>query len=84
MRKFGILAIVCCTLLIAADQLGADEQKDHVCFRAIDANQDGSVTYPEFERFYKDSDDLFKTIDLDKDGLLSHEEYHESLGGGAS
>jgi Ca2+-binding EF-hand superfamily protein len=77
--------MVCCTLLIAADQLRADEQKDHVCFRAIDANQDGSVTYPEFERFYADSADRFKAIDLDKDGLLSHEEYHESLlGGGAS
>jgi Ca2+-binding EF-hand superfamily protein len=62
----------------------ADENKDHVCFRALDTNQDGQVTLQEFERFYKDATDRFKAADADKDGKLSHGEYHDSLGHGST
>jgi hypothetical protein len=62
----------------------ADENKDHICFRALDANQDGEVTLQEFERFYKDAADRFKAADADKDGKLNHDEYHDSLGHGST
>ena len=62
----------------------ADENKDHVCFRALDANQDGLVTLQEFERVYKDAADRFKAADADKDGKLTHDEYHDSLGHGST
>ena len=62
----------------------ADENKDHVCFRALDANQDGQVTLQEFEQVYKDAADRFKAADADKDGKLTHDEYHDSLGHGSS
>ena len=62
----------------------ADENKDHICFRALDVNQDGQVTLQEFERVYKDGADRFKEADADKDGKLTHDEYHDSLGHGAS
>ena len=62
----------------------ADENKDHVCFRALDENQDGEVTLQEFERFYKNADEKFKAADADRDGKLTHDEYHDSLGHGSS
>ena len=62
----------------------ADENKDHVCFRALDANQDGLVTLQEFERVYKDAAERFNAADVDKDGKLTHDEYHDSLGHGSS
>ena len=52
----------------------ADENKDHVCFRALDENQDGEVTLQEFERFYKNADEKFKAADADRDGKLTHDE----------
>jgi len=62
----------------------ADENKDHVCFRALDENQDGEVTLQEFERLYKNADEKFKAADADRDGKLTHDEYHDSLGHGSS
>jgi len=62
----------------------ANEKKDHVCFRALDADQDGQVTLQEFEQVYKDAADRFKAADADKDGKLTHDEYHDSLGHGST
>jgi len=59
---------------------GADKQKDHVCFRAIDSDKDGSVTFQEFEKFFENEEEKFSKADLDKDGKLSHDEYHNTLG----
>ena len=62
----------------------ADENKDHICFHTLDANQDGEVTIEEFERVYKDGADKFKAADADKDGKLTHDEYHDSIGHGST
>jgi Ca2+-binding EF-hand superfamily protein len=78
------------TVLIAALILSivpiamADEKKDHICFRVLDTNKDGLVTLQEFEKFYTDSQEQFNMADVDKDGNLTHEEYHEILGHGSS
>ena len=71
-------------ILILSMPCGAEEKKGHVCFRQIDANRDGAVTFEEFEVFYGKDKEKFNSIDLDKDGRLSHDEYHKSLGHGAS
>jgi len=63
---------------------GADEQKDHVCFRAIDSNKDGNVTFQEFEKFFENDEEKFNEADMNKDGKLSHDEYHNILGHGSS
>ena len=60
----------------------ADEQKGHVCFRKIDANRDGKVTFEEFKAVFGDNREKFNQIDQDQDGKLSHDEYHKSLGHG--
>jgi hypothetical protein len=62
----------------------ADENKDHVCFSVLDSNKDGVVTYQEFEKVYGEKKDKYDAADLDKDGKLSHDEYHDLLGHGAS
>jgi hypothetical protein len=62
----------------------ADEKKDHVCFRVLDSNKDGVVTYQEFEAVYGDEKDKYDAADLNKDGKLTHDEYHDLLGHGSS
>ncbi len=42
------------------------------------------MTFEEFEAFYGKDKEKFNGIDLDKNGKLSHDEYHKSLGHGAS
>jgi Ca2+-binding EF-hand superfamily protein len=83
MRILTVLLLAIFVLSIGPLAL-ADESKDHVCFRALDTNQDGEVTLKEFERVYKDAADRFKAADADKDGKLTHDEYHDSLGHGSS
>ena len=62
----------------------ADENKDHVCFRVLDLNKDGMVTFQEFEQFYENDKEKFNEADVDKDGKLTHDEYHNILGHGSS
>jgi hypothetical protein len=61
----------------------ADEKEDHVCFRVLDSNNDGVVTYQEFEKVYGDKKDKYDAADLDEDGKLTHDEYHDLLGHGS-
>ena len=79
----------CVTLLIAVFMICstaiclADEEKDHVCFRALDADKDDMVTFQEFEKFYGNEKKRFIAADKDGDGKLTHDEYHDSLGHGS-
>lgn len=58
-------------------------EEDHVCFRALDSNKDEMVTYQEFEKFYKNDKEKFNDADIDEDGKLTHDEYHDILGQGS-
>ena len=61
----------------------ANEEKGHICFRVIDSDKNGKVTFQEFKKYFGDDIKKFNAIDLDKDGTLSHDEYHKSLGHGS-
>ena len=61
----------------------ADEAKDHICFRVLDTDKDGQVTFEEFARHYGQDEARFKAADVDLDGKLTHEEYHTFLGHGS-
>ena len=77
-----LLIVICLTSSVALCL--ADENKDHVCFRVLDLNKDGMVTFQEFEHFYENDKEKFNEADVDKDGKLTHDEYHNILGHGSS
>lgn len=72
-----------CLLLTWAGWGVAGEKVDHICFRRIDADRDGKVTLKEFAVHYEAGEGKFKAADSNKDGVLTHEEYHDFLGHGA-
>lgn len=83
--KKGIVTIAVSVVLALSAAPGfAQAKKDHICFRAVDADRNGEVTYTEYEKFFENGRDKFIRIDLDKNGRLTHDEYHKSLGHGSS
>ena len=80
--RYSIPILVLVTVFMASVALGSGEDKDHVCFRVLDTDKDGLVTYEEFQKVYGDDKDKYDTADLDKDGKLTHDEYHDLLGHG--
>ena len=84
MKKILFLFLVLLIGLSSVCMVWAAEEKDHICFRVIDADKNGAVTHEEFEKFYKNQPETFKTCDVNKDNILSHDEYHDFLGHGAS
>ena len=82
--KKSIATVLITTFLITSAALcRADEKKDHVCFRVLDSNKDGLVTYQEFTKIYGDDREAFNKADEDKDSQLTHDEYHTMLGHGS-
>jgi len=65
MRKIVLTYLVVITIFISNALCFGNEEKSHICFRAVDADKDGKV-------------------DLNDDGKLSHDEYHQFLGHGSS
>jgi len=84
MIKSIITAILALLFVFPAPFCHADEEKDHICFRSLDADRDGVVTPQEFEAHYGKSQEKFEAADANKDGKLTHDEYHSSLGHGSS
>ena len=46
--------------------------------------EDGKVTFKEYEKYFGNDKAKFNEADLDKDGQLTHDEYHNLLGHGSS
>lgn len=76
----SFLTVLCLAFLIGP---AASEEGGHICFRTIDANQDGEVTHEEFSRYFSSDPQKFLSIDTDKNGVLTHDEYHDMLGHGS-
>jgi hypothetical protein len=71
-------------LLLWTGMCAATEGAGHICFQRVDANQDGVATFEEFAAHYGKEEKKFKACDTDGDGKLTHDEYHDFLGHGAS
>jgi Ca2+-binding EF-hand superfamily protein len=84
MKTKPILLMIATFSLLSAAICRGDESKDHICFRTLDANEDGIVTFQEFEPHYGNDKKTFNTADVDKDNVLTHDEYHQYLGHGSS
>lgn len=82
--KTSIILLIVILLTSSVALCLADESKDHVCFRVLDSNKDGTVTFQEFEQVYENDKEKFNKADVNKDGKLTHDEYHDILGHGSS
>ena len=83
MNKLYAIFIVASFLNVPTSLCWADEKKDHICFRVLDSNKDGMVTFQEYEKYFRNDKAKFNEADLDKDGQLTHDEYHNLLGHGS-
>ena len=83
MRKASTAMLILFLLISTVAFCLADEKNDHVCFRALDSDQDDMVTFQEFEKAYGNDRQKFNDADMDEDGKLTHDEYHEFLGHGS-
>ena len=81
--KTSVILLIAIFLTSPVPLCLADESKDHVCFRVLDSNEDGMVTFHEFEQYYENDKEKFNKADVDKDGKLTHDEYHSILGHGS-
>ena len=79
-----ICLVAAAVLSVGPWGLAAEEEKGHICFKTIDADENGEVTFEEFVKHLGDDRDKFNSVDQNEDGKLTHEEYHDFLGHGAS
>jgi Ca2+-binding EF-hand superfamily protein len=84
MKKTATVLLITIFLTLSVALSLADENKDHVCFRVLDSNKDGYVTFEEFDKYYGNDKEKFNKADTDEDGKLTHDEYHHILGHGSS
>ena len=83
MKKSIVFILMIIVSITLANFCTADEKKNHICFRIVDTNKDGEVNFQEFEKYFGNDIERFNEADLDKNGKLSHDEYHEFLGHGS-
>ncbi len=83
MRRVGIVLWAVAVLGIWTESGVAEEQPGHICFRKIDADQDGKVTFDEFAAYFGNREKMFRAGDANGDGWLTHDEYHDFVGHGA-
>ena len=83
LKKTATELLIIIFLILSVALCFANENKDHVCFRVLDSNKDGNVTFQEFEKYYGNDQEKFNTADKDEDGKLTHDEYHHILGNGS-
>lgn len=59
------------------------QETPHLCFSAVDGDGDAQVTLAELQAAYPGlPPDVFVRLDVNRDGVLSHDEYHDALGHG--
>ncbi|MGD8901473.1 MAG: hypothetical protein PVF39_15410, partial [Desulfobacterales bacterium] len=68
MKKTATALLITIFLILSVAICLADESKDHVCFRVLDSNKDGNVTFQEFEKYYGNDQKKFNKADMDEDG----------------
>ena len=70
----------------ASMQLSSDDMLIHTCFSVMDENNDGTIDLQELQDALKlsrqEAEIVFKEADLNKDGLLSFDEFKIAMSGG--
>ena len=83
MKKSIVFLLMIIMSITSVNFCLANEKKDHICFSIVDSNKDGEVTFQEFQKYLGNDNERFKDADLDKNGKLSHDEYHKLFGHGS-
>ena len=83
MKRLTVFFLILILSITAAKFCLAHGKKNHPCFRIVDSNKDGEVTFQEFEKFFGNDTERFKAADFDKNGILTHNEYHKLFGHGS-
>ena len=82
MKSFLAVCLVVFSVLVSGMWCFAEE--GHVCFTVVDADKDSKVTIKEYEKRFSKDNEKFNEYDKDGNGVLTHDEYHVAIGGGAS
>lgn len=82
MGKGLMFLCACVVFMVWAGFCIAGGGSDHICFRRVDADQDGKVTFKEFTVHFGKDEKKFNAADQDRDGRLTHDEYHDYIGHG--
>lgn len=87
MRKiFAVLGCLCLIITVAGCSGSKNYHKSEMPdpkgynahFGDMDADGDEAVTWEEFNAFFPDANkDIFKELDLNKDDVVDHDEWHE-------
>ena len=79
LKRTVLFILVFCLVSPAAICIGDDGHHDegHICFTRIDTDQDDVASFEEFSIVFGDDQKMYKEMDLDGDGKLTHEEYEE-------
>ena len=55
-----------------------DPKSYDACFRDIDTNEDGTVTWEEFKAYFPQAEPrVFEVLDVNKDKVVDHDEWHQ-------
>ncbi len=74
-----IVSFMLTPMTVAAVTASDSPEKDHICFRRIDTDSDGRMSFEEFIPFFGKDRAKFDSMDDDKDGNISHDEYEAWL-----
>jgi hypothetical protein len=87
MKHFALTIMLIAAVMLASGCAGhkqhhatdmPDPQSYNAHFGDLDANGDDQVTWDEFAVYFQDAEKkVFDAIDLDQDGTIGHDEWHE-------
>jgi len=81
----SVLIIVVCAAVASAASPSTKEaynipnaESYNAHFGNMDPNKDGKVTWQEFKAYFPKADEkVFAAVDLNKDGAIDHDEWHD-------
>ena len=62
MKTYFSICFVIIAILTTSAFCLAGAEKNHVCFKIVDADKDGKVTFQEFKQFFDDGKEKFGAI----------------------
>jgi len=88
MKKLSVLSVLIIVVCAAVAYTASPPTKEaynipnaesyNAHFGNMDPNKDGKVTWQEFKAYFPKADEkVFAAVDLNKDGAIDHDEWHD-------